>query len=73
MQKRTVTIRFELTKYQANQLKALGRTLWPAINLPCDELCRRVLLDPAHLLYEIRFLMSSVGQICSLILCCLGS
>jgi len=25
-------------------------------------------LNPAHLLYEIRFLMSSVGQICSLIL-----
>jgi len=48
MQKRTVTIRFELTKYQANQLKALGRALWPAINLPCDELCRRVLLDGAN-------------------------
>jgi hypothetical protein len=47
MQKRTVTIRFELTKYQVNQLKTLGRTLWPAINLPCDELCRRVLLDGA--------------------------
>jgi hypothetical protein len=45
MQKRTVTIRFELTKYQVNQLRTLGRTLWPAINLPCDELCRRVLLD----------------------------
>jgi hypothetical protein len=31
MQKRTVTIHFELTKYQANQLRALGRTLWPAL------------------------------------------
>jgi hypothetical protein len=47
MQKRTVTIRFELTKYQANQLRALGPSLWPAINLPCDELCRRVRLDGA--------------------------
>ena len=47
MQKRTVTIRFELTKYQLNQLRTLSRTLWPAINLPCDELCRRVLLDGA--------------------------
>ena len=47
MQKRTVTIRFELTKYQVNQLRALGRSLWPAINLPCDELCRRMLLDGA--------------------------
>jgi hypothetical protein len=47
MQKRTVTIRFELTKYQVNQLNMLGRNLWPAINLPCDELCRRVLLDGA--------------------------
>jgi len=45
MQKRTVTNRFELTKYQVNQLRALGRSLWPAINLPCAELCRRVLLD----------------------------
>ena len=47
MQKRRVTIRFGLTKYQVNQLRALGRTLGPAINLPCDELCRRVLLDGA--------------------------
>jgi hypothetical protein len=47
MQKRTVTIRVELTKYQLNQLRTLSRTLWPAINLHCDELCRRVLLDGA--------------------------
>jgi len=47
MQKRTVTIRFELAKYQVNQLRALGRSFWPAINLPCAELCRRVLLDGA--------------------------
>jgi len=43
--KRTRTIRFELTKHQVNQLKALGHVLWPAVNLPCAELCRRVLLD----------------------------
>src|SRR6516165_896152 len=42
-----VNTHFELTKYQVNQLRTLGRTLWPAINLPCDELCRRVLLDGA--------------------------
>jgi hypothetical protein len=47
MQKRTMTIHFELTKYQVNQLRALGRNLWPAVNLPFDELCRRVLLDGA--------------------------
>jgi hypothetical protein len=27
MQKRTVTIRFELTKHQVNRLRALGHTL----------------------------------------------
>ena len=45
--KRTITIRFELTRSQVNHLRTLGRNLWPAINLPCDELCRGVLLDGA--------------------------
>ena len=46
-QKRTVTIRYELTKYQANQLRTLGRALWPGHNLHRDEICRRVLLEGA--------------------------
>jgi hypothetical protein len=42
MQKRTVTVKFELTQYQRNQLKQLGRVLWPEQHLVCDELCRRL-------------------------------
>lgn len=43
--KRTATVKFELTVYQSNQLRALGRVLWPEQNLSRDEVCRRVLLD----------------------------
>jgi hypothetical protein len=46
-QKRTLTIRFELTAYQNNQLRALGRTLWPGKTLSRDEVCRRLALDAA--------------------------
>jgi hypothetical protein len=43
----TTSISFELTKYQSNQLKALGHTVWPNQNLPRAEISRRVLLDAA--------------------------
>lgn len=43
--KRTVTISFELTQYQRNQIKRLGSMLWPGQNLSHSELCRRILLD----------------------------
>jgi hypothetical protein len=45
--KRTVTVTFEVTRHQCNQLKALGRTLWPDRNLSYQEVCRRVLLEGA--------------------------
>jgi len=45
--KRTVSVHYELTRYQTNQIKALGRRLWPGINLDYNEICRRVLLDAA--------------------------
>jgi len=47
MTKRTLTINFQLTKHQVNQLKALGHKLWPDRNLSYQEICRRVLLDGA--------------------------
>jgi hypothetical protein len=45
--KRTVTVTFEVTHHQCNQLRALGRTLWPDRNLSYQEVCRRVLLEGA--------------------------
>ena len=47
LQKRTATVKFELTMHQNNQLRALGRALWPDLNLDRNEVCRRVLLDGA--------------------------
>jgi hypothetical protein len=43
--RRTLTVTFELTPYQNNQIKLLGRILWPDQSLSRDELCRRLLLD----------------------------
>jgi hypothetical protein len=42
--KRTLTVTFELTQYQLNQIRRLGNQCWPQ-NLGRDELCRRLLLD----------------------------
>jgi hypothetical protein len=49
-QKRTVTVTFEVTHHQCNQLRALGRTLWPDRVLDHNEVCRRVLLEGADLM-----------------------
>jgi hypothetical protein len=45
------SIRFTLTHYQSNQIKLLGRLMWPGQVLARDELCRRILLDTADAMF----------------------
>ena len=59
-----MTVMFELTKHQTNQIQALGHALWPDQHLHRDEICRRVLLDAADQRLRLSYADRLLEEVC---------